>query len=88
MIGERVFDWLLENVILWFLVLILMALIITVPIVAYEEYTADKFYLRKDRWTCSASIRNPTTTYIQSGNVLVPITTYEIHCTQWTENKP
>lgn len=85
MIGEVVLDWFMENIMVWLIILIVVGLIIAIPFAIYEEYTAEKFYLRKDQWTCSASVERAYTTYIQSGSTMIPITNYQRHCTQWTE---
>lgn len=67
---------------------IIAAIVLAVPVIGYALYKDSQsptFALRKDSWACSASVERSTTTYVQSGNVMVPITTYYKHCTQWTE---
>lgn len=86
--GERLFDWLLDHVMPWLMSAAIVAVVLFVvalPFLIYADYKAERFALRKDEWLCSASVERPSTTYIQSGSVLVPITTYSKHCTQWTE---
>jgi len=86
--GERLLDWMLDNVVPWlmsatigFIVLVIVAL----PFALYAESQAETFELKKYAWVCSQSVERPTTTYIQTGNIMVPMTTYSKHCTQWSE---
>lgn len=82
------FDFLMDKVMPWFVGLILVVavgMVLLIPVALYAEYKAEKFYLRKDQWTCTASRLETSTTYIQSGNVMVPITSTHKHCTQWSE---
>ena len=86
--GNSVLDWLFDNVMPWIMNLAIVAIVLLIaaaPFAIYAEYKAEKFYLRKDEWACTASVERPITTYVQSGNVMVPITTYSKHCTQWSE---
>jgi hypothetical protein len=86
--GNDLFEWLFEHVVGWLVSLLLIAfilLLIALPFMIYADSKAERFSLRKDAWECSASVQIPTTTYIQSGNVMVPMTTYSKHCTQWSE---
>lgn len=88
MMGNNVLDWLFDHVVPWIVnigIALIVILIALAPFAIYAEYKAEKFALRKDEWVCSASVERPITTYVQSGNVMVPITTYTKHCTQWTE---
>lgn len=87
-LGERAMEWMFENIVTWLVCLVIVAvvlLVIALPFLIYADSQAERFALRKDEWTCSASIERATTTYVQSGNVMVPITTHSKHCTQWTE---
>lgn len=86
--GNSVFDWLMDHVMPWIInvgIVLIVLLFVLAPFAIYAEYKAEKFSLKKDEWSCTASVERPTTTYIQSGNVMVPITTYSKHCTQWSE---
>lgn len=81
-------DWLMS----WFmplvLVLIVLLVILGVPLAIYLLYASSQsptFSLRKDEWACSASVERSSTVYVQSGNVMVPLTTHYKHCTQWSE---
>lgn len=71
-----------------FVILAAVLLFVGVPVVALSAYIDSKspsFSLRKDQWSCSASVERSTTTYVQSGKVMVPVTNYYNHCVQWTE---
>lgn len=48
----------------------------------YGELFTDHpaYILDKREWTCAASHREPVTTYDRSGNVMVPITSYQRVC--------
>lgn len=86
--GNDVMEWLFDHVVPWMMsaaIVVVVLLVILAPFAFYAEYTAEKFSLKKDEWVCSASVERASTTYVQSGNVMVPITTHSKHCTQWTE---
>ena len=86
--GEAVLDWLFDNVMPWLasaLIIFFVLFLLGLPFLIWADSKAERFSLKKDRWECSKSIQVPTTTYVQTGNVMVPITTYSTQCTQWTE---
>lgn len=86
--GERAMEWVFENVVTWLMVGAVAAVVlflIALPFIIYADMQAERFALKKAEWACSASVERPITTYIQSGNVMIPVTTYSKHCTQWTE---
>lgn len=85
---DTLFDFFMEKCIPVLVMGFFAALVLAVPFGLYTWYKDSQsptFALRKDSWACSASVERSTTTYVQSGNVMVPITTYYKHCTQWTE---
>lgn len=87
-LGERVLDWMMEHVVTWLVTLLIVGVVVVLivaPFAIYADMKAERFSLRKDEWSCSASVERPVTTYIQSGNVMIPITSYTKHCTQWSE---
>lgn len=85
-------DWLFEKV-MWPLCVILavtamLLLLVGLPIMLYAAYQDSKsptFSLRKDRWECTESEQRTHTTFVMSGKVMIPITTTENHCLQWSE---
>ncbi len=86
-LADRIIDWFMDNVMGWFLIIgivLIAAFVLILPFALYAEYTAEKFSLKKDEWQCTASVERSSTTYVQSGSVLLPITTYSNHCTQWS----
>lgn len=86
--GGDILEWMIDRIFPWLMILGIIALVVIVallPFSLYAEYKAEKFSLKKDDWACSASVERASTTYVQSGNVMVPLTTYSKHCTQWTE---
>lgn len=85
---EFFFDKVAPVVAMGFIGLATLAFVIGIPFAVYAFYKESQsptFELRKDEWTCSASVERQSTTYVQSGNVMVPITNYYNHCTQWSE---
>jgi len=55
----------------------------TVILIAiWQELFTDHpaFVLDKREWACSASHREPTTTYVKSGNVMIPVTSHHTVC--------
>ena len=87
-LGERAMEWTFDQVMPWLMVLAVAAVVlflVALPFIIYADMTAERFSLKKAEWSCSASVERPVTTYIQSGSVMVPMTTYTKHCTQWSE---
>ena len=86
--SERILDWFIDNVFGWLLIggiVILAVIIVIAPIAIYADSQRPEFSLKKDEWTCTQFVERASTTYVQSGNVMVPITSYSKHCTQWSE---
>lgn len=67
-----------------FLLLIIFAIPFVVYIV-YRNYNSPSLSLTKSHWDCSQSVLKSNTTYVMSGNVMVPITTQDLDCVQWTK---
>lgn len=53
-------------------IVILISLVFGISYGIYNEYTSEKFYLRKDQWTCSATSRH------YRGKIV------SIDCDQWS----
>jgi len=87
-VDDLVYD-LWERVAMPVVILVLCVLVIVgIPVLCYAVYLDMKsptFSLDKDEWTCTASVERSSTTYVKSGEVLVPITSNYKHCTQWSE---
>ena len=67
-------------------ILLVVAAVIGIPAALYFEYKAEKFYLRKDEWTCIQSHKESVTTYVKSGEVMVPIATWHDVCDIYGRN--
>ena len=82
-------DFLVERVLFPALVvLIVLAVFIGLPMMLYAEWQQSKsptFTLHKNEWACTQMQRVPITTYVTSGKVMVPITTYSDECHQWSK---
>lgn len=50
----------------------------------YDEYVAEKFYLRKDQWVCTASHVEYITTTTKVGDQDIPQVIPNTVCDQWT----
>lgn len=86
--GSNILDWMLDHTVPWLLILgivILVLMVIVAPFAWYAESKAERFALRKDEWTCTQSHERALTTYVQSGSVMVPLTTYSKECDQWSK---
>lgn len=64
--------------------LLALATVVAIPIAIYDEVVSEKFYLRKDSWTCTRSHTETYVTYTQVGNTSIPIPYDEEVCDQWT----
>ena len=81
--GGRVLDWLFDHVMTWIgIICIVVAclLIVVAPICFFMDAKSPTFSLKKDEWACVKTHRKPTTTYIQSGKVLVPVARHQDVC--------
>ena len=84
--GDRILDWVFENIMPWLLIGTLLFLVLLIPAVAidaWERMKSPTFTLRKSEWVCMQNQRIPTTTYVMSNNVMLPITSYHDECHQW-----
>lgn len=62
---------------------LLLCLLTAVVYGAYDEFRAEKFYLRKDSWTCTKSHLVATQTMVLVGKALIPIITTHTECDRW-----
>lgn len=53
----------------------------------YSEVTAEKFYLRKDQWKCTASHQETYTTMMQVGSMQIPQFHTTTVCDKWERIK-
>jgi hypothetical protein len=84
--GGNIFDWLMDHILPWVILLALAALAVITPLALYASFKAGKtptMTLRKSEWACTQTQTIPVTTYVMSGKVMVPITTYTHECQQW-----
>lgn len=66
--------------------LLIVGIVIFFVVVAYISAQSPSFELRKDQWSCTATVVVPTTIYVESGKVLMPVTTTHNECTNWKRN--
>ena len=81
-----ILDWLTENVMLPLFLVGLVLLIVAAPFLIYHGIQQSKsptFELYKNQWACTNTQRIPITTYVKSGDVMIPVTTYHDECHQW-----
>ena len=81
------FEKLLPPAVAVILVLGLAFVLIGLPVWIFSTYKQSKsptFTLYKNEWSCTNTQRVPVTTYIKTGDVLLPITTYKNVCHQWS----
>jgi hypothetical protein len=66
--------------------MVVALLLLSIPYAMYQMWKGDNsptVSLNKSEWACTQTQTIPVTTYILSGKVMVPITTYSRSCTQW-----
>jgi hypothetical protein len=56
------------------------------PWAFYAEEQDPKLHLNKTHWSCTASHNQTTTTYVMSGKIMVPITSTQRVCDQYSRN--
>ena len=86
--GERLFEWIVEKAMPWVFIIFFAGILIFLPIGGYLSWKESKqptLTLRKDQWACTQSQQIPTTIYIKTGEVMVPMTTYNTVCNQWSK---
>lgn len=87
---DKVFEFFMEKIFFPFFVLFFIGVFfIFIPAVVYswwKDSQSPTFELRKDDWVCSAHENRAVTTYIMAGKVMVPSTSYQKYCTQWSES--
>lgn len=81
-----ILDWLMEHIGGWFVLAAILAICVGLPLGLYAlvmDSQSPTMQLRKADWACTQSQTIPITTYVMSGKVMVPITTYTSQCNQW-----
>lgn len=88
---EDLLYWIATKIVIPIVVVITLALFfVGLPMwgwSVYKQSQSPTFELYKNQWTCSQSHREDTTMYVQSGKVLVPVTSHEKVCDQWTRKE-
>jgi hypothetical protein len=83
-----VFEGVMKYIVMPVLIIAIVLLILALPFILHATWKQSKsptFTLHKNEWACTNMQRIPITTYIQSGNVMVPVTTYSNECHQWSK---
>ena len=86
--GGDILEWIFDHIFPWLIIAFVVFLFFAIPAMIYawvQDSKSPTFTLRKDEWQCTASRLVPVTTYVQSGKVLIPITSTHKDCTQWSE---
>ena len=84
-------EWFMEHVGGWLLILAGLFAAVLLGVLVYGAYLEifgppeTKITLIKSEWACTGSHNVPITTYVQSGKVMVPITSNHLECTQWSK---
>ena len=88
---EDIFYWICTKILAPILfIAVILLIFVGLPWWGWSEYQQSKsptFELYKNQWTCSQSHREDTTMYVQTGKVLVPITSHDKVCDQWTRKE-
>lgn len=85
--GSTILDWLIDNFLPWIVIAALLSAVIGLPVAGYFWWQASQsptLTLTKSEWACTQSQTVPITTYVQSGTVMIPLTTYTKECHQWS----
>ena len=81
------FDWVMGHLVMPLVLLLVVLFVLALPVLGYawwKQSNSPTFTLYKNQWACTNMQRVPITTYVQSGNVMVPVTTYADECHQWS----
>ena len=68
----------------WYLLLLIVGLLALMATATYYESKQPHIMLLKSEWACTNTVIVPVTTYVKSGDVMVPIITQTKTCTQWS----
>lgn len=86
-LGGDILEWVMDHVMPWLIVGVIAAVVFGIPLLGYAAWRESKdpqVHLNKKHWACTNMQRIPITTYVKSGNVMVPMTTYSNECHEWT----
>lgn len=86
-LSDRIIDWTMDHVVGWLLIGITVFVVGAIGALIYYGYQdshSPTISLKKSEWTCTHSHRVTTTTYVMSGKVIVPITTTDNICDNYT----
>ena len=84
---DNLVDWIGERLSVVFVGFVLF-IVGVLALAIYVEFTkaqSPTIALRKTEWECTGTRQESTTTYVQSGKVMVPITTYHDVCVEYTK---
>lgn len=85
--GEAILDWLFERAMPWIIIAFIVFIVAGICIGIYAIYLKSQsqtFTLYKTEWVCTNMQRIPVTTYIKTGDVLVPVMSHQDVCHQWS----
>lgn len=68
-----IIDWFEKHILAWIFIILIAFVLIIIPLGIYHLATTETFSLTKSEWQCIDARQN--TTYVKSGDVLIPITT-------------
>jgi hypothetical protein len=84
--GGAILDWLFEHAFPWVIIVMFAGAVVFIVggvYVLYQGRNAPTITLRKSEWVCTNTHKVPTTIYIKSGELMIPMTTYRNECLQW-----
>lgn len=87
----EIIEWFMENIFGWLVILAVLALVGWLGWYGVHSWQHRNdpppvsVSLPLNEWACTQMHRIPTTIYIKSGDVMVPITTYHKECYQWSK---
>lgn len=64
-------------------VVITVVVAITLPVILYNEFFGEMIELKKNEWICTESVQSQSTSFIKSGDMLIPLTATQTNCTNW-----
>lgn len=89
--GKDILDWIMEHVFPWFFIIVFIVGFSLLGYIVWKPLQSPTFSLHKSEWVCTDMQTAPFTTYMLSGKVMIPITTYKHECYQWSKtaiNRP
>lgn len=83
---DDLFDWVDDriSVVMLVVILLVIALIVALIWAGMAESRSPVIELKKTEWQCTGTRSEPYTYYINSANVMVPVTSYHDVCVEYT----